>query len=107
MPIAAVALANDQHIAVTVPSEAALVEHKLVPAFSGNRIGAVVNEGHASGGVRGSRQSGVAHVGHPDLDVGLGLGAGSRHHIPAQARHRGGGHASALQFGSEEEVFSQ
>ncbi|KWW28158.1 MAG: hypothetical protein F083_2890, partial [bacterium F083] len=106
-PIAVKSLANDQHVAVAVPSEVAGIELELIPLAShGQHVGAGIDEGHTSGGVRGSGQFAVAHVGHPNADAILGRGAGGRTHIPAQARHRGGGHTGLGQLGSEEEVLT-
>ena len=107
LPATVQSLANDQHVAVAVPSEVAGIEHELVPfASHGQHVGAGIDEGHTSGGVRGGGQFAVAHIGHPNADAILGRGAGGRTHIPAQARHRGGGHTSLGQLGSEEEVLT-
>ena len=77
LPAAIESLANDEHIAVAVPSEAAFVEHELVPTRGGKDVVARVDEGHAGGDVRGAGQGLIAHIGHPDADVVLGRGAGS------------------------------
>ena len=86
---------------MAVPSEGAFVELELVPALHGGH-GARVDEGHASGDMRGSGQFGFAHVGHPDAEalllVARGVGG-----IPAQARHRGGGGTSLFKLGRVEQ----
>ena len=77
LPITIQSLADDQHVAVTVPSEVAGIELKLVPLAShGQHIGTGINQSHASSGVRSGSQFGIAHVSHPNADTILGRGAG-------------------------------
>ncbi|KWW27664.1 MAG: hypothetical protein AUK63_2187, partial [bacterium P3] len=101
---AIVALAVDQHVAVAVPAEGALVEDELIPADGGSH-GTGIDLGHASDRMRSRRQSLVFHIGHPDGDTLLVV-ARSIGGIPAQAGHRGGGHTGLGQLSGEEEVLS-
>ena len=88
---------------MAVPSEGALVELELVPANKGSH-GTRVDERHVGDDMRGGRQGLILHVRHPDADALLVV-AGGVGGIPAQARHRGTGHAGFLKLCGEEEVL--
>ena len=105
-PAAVVTLAEDHHIAVTVPCEATFVEDELDPTRrSGLVQGARIHLGHARSQRRSGRNLGVGHIGHPNGDVLLVL-ADAVGCIPAQTRERSSRHASLFKLGGSEELGS-